>query len=135
MSEIYVRKFTPEDENAVIEIWERANLIVPWNDPKHDIAIKYVWQPDLFLVAEQDDIVVGTAMAGYDGHRGWVNYLASERLGVGKLLMEEVERLLKELGCPKINIQVRETNKGIVRFYKNLGYNVEPLINLGKRLK
>ena len=95
-------------------------------------------QPELFLVADQDAVVMGTAMAGYDGHRGWVYYLAVEPAvqgrGIGRSLMGEVERLLLDLGCPKVNLLVRSTNEQAVAFYERLGYRPDASLSLGKRL-
>ncbi len=134
-TEMTVRPYHPDDEDQVVNLWKQSNLVVPWNDPVQDIAMKVAWQPELFLVAVQNEVVVGTVMAGYDGHRGWLNYLASGRLGAGKLLVEAAEARLADLGCPKINLQVRETNKGVIRFYQKLGYTIDPLVSMGKRRK
>src|SRR5262245_12210408 len=109
-----IRPYAPGDENAVVALWERAGLTRPWNDPRKDIRRKLQVRPDLFLVAEEDGVVVGTVIVGYDGHRGWINYLGVDpgrrRTGVGRALMAEAERLLRLEGCPKINLQVRTGN-------------------------
>src|SRR5262245_5901107 len=106
-----LRCFGPEDEPAVVALWQRCGLTWPGHDPHREIERKMRVRPDLFLVAVVDGVVVGTVMAGYEGHRGWINYLGVEpehrRRGVGRALMEEAERLLRESGCPKINLQVR----------------------------
>ena len=85
--------------------------IRPWNDPRTDIERKLRVDPELFLVAVEEDLVVGSVMAGYEGHRGWINYLAVDpsrrRQGLGTRLMDEAEGLLAERGCPKINLQIR----------------------------
>ena len=111
----------------------------PWNDPRKDIARKLRVQPEWFLIATAGEEVVGSVMAGYDGHRGWVNYLAvtpdSRRLGVGRTLMAEVERLLREAGCPKINLQIRSANRAAVSFYEALGYTADDVVSLGRRLE
>jgi ribosomal protein S18 acetylase RimI-like enzyme len=82
--------------------------------------------------------VVATVMAGFDGHRGWVNYLAVDpslqRRDYGRALMVEVERLLLARGCPKLNLQVRADNTGVIDFYRRLGYVEEALVSMGKRL-
>jgi ribosomal protein S18 acetylase RimI-like enzyme len=92
-----------------------------------------------FLVAVLDGEVIGSVMAGYDGHRGWINYLAvtpsSRRAGVGRALMSEAERMLREAGCPKINLQVRGTNDSAVGFYEALGYTTDDVVSLGRRLE
>ena len=117
---------------------KRADRTRPWNDPRKDIARKLVVQREWFLVAVEDDAVVGSVMAGYDGHRGWVNYLAVDpahrRGGLGRELMAEAERLLAEAGCPKINLQVRGTNDAALRFYERVGYTRDDVVSLGRRL-
>lgn len=125
-------------------LWRQAGLVVPWNDPYRDIERKLTVQPELFLVAEAADrasdesAVVGTAMVGYDGHRGWVNYLAVDESrrggGLGAGLMREAERLLAERGCPKLNLQVRSSNTGVIEWYRTLGYEPDNAVSLGKRL-
>ena len=96
-------------------------------------------RPDLFLVAIVENEVVGTAMAGYEGHRGWINYLAVHpahpRRGIGRAIMREAERLLHDVGCPKINVQVRTPNAAAIDFYRGIGYAVDGVISLGKRLE
>ena len=133
-----IRPFEAADEDAVVSLWQRCGLTRPWNDPRRDIARKRRVQPELFLVGERDGRVVATAMAGYEGHRGWVNYLAvepaSRGAGLGRSLMAEVERLLLERGCPKLNLQVRGENAAAIGFYRALGYAVDDVVSLGKRL-
>ena len=133
-----IRPFQPADEEAVIALWGRCGLLRPWNDPRRDIRRKLAVQPELFLVGVAGGAVVATAMAGYDGHRGWVYYLgvdpAHRRRGYGRRLLDEVERLLRPLGCPKINLQVRATNAAVVAFYETLGYAVEQRVSMGKLL-
>jgi len=134
-----IRSFQPADAEAAIALWERCGLTRPWNDPRKDIARKLGVQPELFLVGEIDGRIVATAMAGYEGHRGWVNYLAIEpaaqRSGLGRALMTEIERLLLDRGCPKLNVQVRATNASAVEFYRSLGYALDDVVSLGKRLE
>lgn len=135
-----IRPFAVSDTEAVVALWRAAGLVKPWNDPYLDIERKLTVQPELFLVAEATGPagVVGSAMAGYDGHRGWVNYLAvadPERgTGLGRALMTEVERLLLERGCPKLNLQVRTSNTAVIAFYERLGYRLDDAVSLGKRL-
>jgi ribosomal protein S18 acetylase RimI-like enzyme len=133
-----IRPFHPADEAAVVALWDRCGLTRPWNDPRTDIRRKLAVRPDLFLVAELDGAVVGTVMAGYDGHRGWVNYLgvdpACRRRGVGRALMAEAERLLRLDGCPKINLQVRTGNTDAIAFYRRIGFAVDDVVGLGRRL-
>ncbi|GLI27632.1 GNAT family acetyltransferase [Agromyces rhizosphaerae] len=133
-----IRPFRTDDTEAVVALWEASGLTRPWNDPRKDIARKLAVQPELFVVAVDDDRVVGSVMAGYDGHRGWMNYLAtapgSRRLGIGRALVAHVETALQAIGCPKVNLQVRATNREAVAFYERLGYRVDDTIDLGKRL-
>jgi ribosomal protein S18 acetylase RimI-like enzyme len=133
-----IRPFELNDEAAVVALWQECQLIRPWNDPHKDIARKLAVQPELFLVGVTDGAVMASVMAGYEGHRGWMNYLAvAPRFrgrGLGRLLVVEVERLLLERGCPKVNLQVRAANLEAVAFYRRLGYAQEESISLGKRL-
>lgn len=133
-----VRAFTAADEVQVVDLWQRCGLTRPWNDPRKDIQRKLTTQPELFLVLEQDGRVVGTAMGGYDGHRGWVNYLAVapelRNRGFGRMLMTTLERMLAARGCPKLNLQVRAGNSAAIGFYSELGYAQDDVISFGKRL-
>lgn len=133
-----LRSFKDSDRVAVIALWERCDLTRPWNDPDKDISRKLKVQPELFFVGEVDDNVVASAMAGYDGHRGAVYYLAVspayQGRGFGKLLMRHIEERLANIGCPKLNIQVRSSNKSVLAFYHSLGYSVEDTLNTAKRL-
>jgi ribosomal protein S18 acetylase RimI-like enzyme len=133
-----VRTFEERDTDAVIRLWEDCGLTRPWNDPRRDIERKRTTQPELFLVGDDSGAVVASAMVGYDGHRGWVYYLAVDpaRRGLGhsRALMAEAERLLIERGCPKIMLMVRASNTEVVDLYEHLGYAREDTIVLGKRL-
>jgi ribosomal protein S18 acetylase RimI-like enzyme len=133
-----IRAFEPGDENAVVALWHECGLTRPWNDPHKDIARKQTEQPDLFLVGTLGDEIVASAMAGFDGHRGWVYYLAvaerHRKRSFGRALMQEAERLLVARGCPKLNLQVRSSNAGVIEFYRRLGYVQDEAVSLGKRL-
>jgi ribosomal protein S18 acetylase RimI-like enzyme len=137
-SSLAIRPYRDADEAAVIALWHACGLTRPWNDPAQDIARKKTVQPELFLVGEIDGAVAATAMIGYDGHRGWINYLAVDpghRLrGHARALMAEAERRLVELGCPKVNLQVRASNAEALAFYRALGYDPDGSVSLGKRL-
>lgn len=132
-----IRPFAEADTEAVVALWRRAGLTRPWNDPYQDITRKLAVQRELFLVADTD-VVVGSAMFGYEGHRGWVNYLAVDPAhrgrGVGRALMAEGERLLRDLGCPKLNLQVRGDNTEAAAFYERLGYERGDVVSYGRRL-
>ena len=103
-----------------------------------DIARKLKVDPDLFLVGEVDNAIVASVMGGYEGHRGWINYLAvhpGHRCnGLGKEIMLEVEKRLIARGCPKINLQVRRSNTDVIAFYQAIGFKDDNVIGLGKRL-
>lgn len=139
MAQVVVRPFKESDEARVIELWTFAGLVRAWNDPKKDIARKLKVQRELFLVAELEGSIVGVVMAGYEGHRGWVNYLAVDigqrRRGIGSALMRDAERRLRLLGCPKINLQVRAENSDVQAFYATLGFKDDAVVSLGKRLE
>jgi ribosomal protein S18 acetylase RimI-like enzyme len=134
-----IRPYVEADEAGVARLWREVFPDAPpWNVPEDDVARKLQVQRELFLVAVEDGKVIGTAMGGYDGHRGWVYYVVvsprHQRQGIGTALMEQVEEGLRRLGCPKVNLQVRASNEGVVRFYEQLGYEVEERVSMGKRL-
>jgi len=148
---VVIRAIAEQDHDDVVALWERCGLVVPWNDPRRDIARKLAEQPDLFLVVDSsaqsndradgssESRLIGTVMVGYDGHRGWSNYLAVDPShrgkGVGRALMEEAERLLRARGCPKINLQVRKSNTDVVAFYERIGFRVDDVLSMGRRLE
>lgn len=135
---IDVRSFAEADRAAVIELWRRCDLTRPWNDPDLDIDRKLTRDGDLLLVGTVDGVVVATVMAGDDGHRGWVNYLAVDPdhrgAGHGATMMRAVEERLIALGCPKINLQIRTSNLDAVRFYESIGYAMDDVVSMGRRL-
>ena len=136
--EMKVRPYLPGDEDAVVELWRKCDLIKPWNNLKQDIERKLKVNPELFLVGLVDSRIVATVMGSYDGHRGWIYYLAVypvyQRRGWGKQIMGAVEEKILAMGCPKINLQIRSDNLDAVKFYENIGYKVEERISMGKRL-
>ena len=134
-----IRAFTPADTEAVVELWQDCELTRPWNDPHKDIARKLSVSPDLFwLGCDADGRIIASIMVGYDGHRGWINYLAvhpaHQRRGHARQLMQRAEQTLSELGCPKLNLQVRAGNEAVLAFYERLGYADDRTQSLGKRL-
>jgi ribosomal protein S18 acetylase RimI-like enzyme len=137
-TELQIRPFVNADETAVLALWNRCGLIVPQNNPQQDIAAKRQCQPDLFLVGTLSNALVATAMAGYDGHRGWIYYLAVEpahrRKGIGRKLINHVIAALRQRGCQKLNLQVRASNPGVLEFYRGLGFTDDDVISLGMRL-
>ena len=126
------------DRDAVIALWDRCSLLRAWNDPNKDIERKLLVQPELFLVGHEGGTLIASAMAGYDGHRGSVYYLAVDpalqKRGIGRAIMAEVERRLLQCGCPKINILIRTTNLVVQDFYTALGYRLEDIACMGRRL-
>ncbi len=138
MPQFQIRAFQPEDEAEVIALWRSSKLVVPQNDPHKDIQAKLKVQPELFLVGLLERRIVATVMAGYEGHRGWINYLAVDperrRLGLGRRMMSAAQIRLEEMGCPKINLQVRAGNREVIAFYEALGFKQDEVISLGKRL-
>ena len=133
-----IQPYHPDNQQAVINLWKACNLVVAWNDPVKDIQRKMRVDPDLFLIGELSGEIVATVMGGYEGHRGWINYLAvspeHQRKGYARTMMEQVEVLIQDKGCPKINLQVRSTNSEVIKFYQAIGYDVENAVGLGKRL-
>ncbi len=133
-----IRPFQAEDESSVVTLWHRCKLVVPWNDPHEDIQSKLAFQPELFFVGTIDDVVIATMMVGYEGHRGWINYLAVhpdyQGKGLGRQLVKHAEDVLRAIGCPKLNLQVRETNEDVIAFYERLGFTSDHVIGLGKFL-
>jgi ribosomal protein S18 acetylase RimI-like enzyme len=139
MKDLVIRSYRPQDEAAVFELWLQCNLVVPQNNPKRDIKRKLQVNPEWFLVGLLGGHLVATCMAGYEGHRGWINYLAvsphHRRKGIGRRIMEEAEKRLSAAGCPKINLQVRETNREAIKFYERIGYTRDLVVGMGKRLE
>jgi ribosomal protein S18 acetylase RimI-like enzyme len=138
IADFKIRSYQTSDEAAVIDLWQRCNLVVPQNEPRKDIATKLAVQDNLFFVGTVSSHVVATVMAGYDGHRGWIYYLAVDpdyqRQQIGRRMMETAESALQKRGCPKINLQVRASNRTVIAFYKRLGFINDDVIGLGKRL-
>ena len=135
---IEIRPYRESDQDAVVALWRACGLVRPWNDPVRDIHRKLRVQRDLFLVGSLDGRVVATMMVGYEGHRGWVNYLAvaidCRKQGLGRLLMDQAEARLRAMGCPKINLQIRRSNADVVAFYRSIGYAEDDVVSMGKRL-
>ena len=137
--ELIIRTFEDSDEPAVTHLWELCFPgDPPRNRPSDVIRRKSQVQPELFLVGLCDGQLVATAIGGYDGYRGWVYHVATDPgcrgLGFGRQIMAEVERRLRAMGCPKLNLQVRATNKEVVAFYRSLGYSQDEVVSMGKLL-
>lgn len=133
-----IRTFNSIDTESVVSLWQCCGLIRSWNNPHLDIDRKLAVNPEWFVVGEVKNEIVASAMFGYEGHRGWVNYLAvspqHQRRGYAKKLMQFGEELLLSVGCPKLNLQVRKTNAQALGFYEALGYKIDASVSLGKRL-
>jgi len=133
-----IRPFSLADTEQTIALWRECELVVSHNDPVKDIQRKMKVDPELFLVGERDGQVIATAMAGYEGHRGWIYYLAvspnHRHQGLGRAIVHEAENLLLAKGAPKIDLMVRSTNTEVISFYQSLGYATEPVTVMGKRL-
>ena len=134
-----IRPYRNEDEDAVVQLWKQCGLVVAHNNPHKDIRRKLAAQPDLFLVGTDQDRIVATVMAGYEGHRGWLNYLAvdpsCQRSGLGRRMVDAAEKRLRALGCPKINLQVRRSNASVMEFYRRIGFVEDDVASMGKRLE
>jgi ribosomal protein S18 acetylase RimI-like enzyme len=133
-----IRPFEAGDREALIALWTACELLRPWNDPNRDIDRKLGQDPAGLIVLVERSLLIGSLMVGYDGHRGWVNYLAvypdHRRRGHGARLMAAAESHLDEMGCPKVNLQIRGSNHEAVNFYQRLGYTVDDTVSMGKRL-
>ncbi|CAG9189353.1 Acetyltransferase YPA_2219 [Paraburkholderia tropica] len=145
---VTIRAFAEADTEAVLALWRQAfpeynDASRPHRDPRLSIANKLGTQPELFFVAIRHDgdetgTLVGTAMAGYDGHRGWLYSVAvapeARRLGLGTRLVRHAENALAAMGCLKLNLQVLTDKPEVLAFYGRLGYCTDAVISLGKRL-
>ena len=137
-----IRPFAEADRAAVVDLWHRAGLVRPWNDPDRDIDRKVADSPwGLLVGVDPTGCVIATMMVGYDGHRGSVFYLAvdpdHQGHGIGSALMDHAEALLLVRGCPKVNISVRASNTGVIGFYERRGYRIEGdsyAVTLARRL-
>ena len=132
------------DSQAVIALWEACSLTRPWNDPRADFALALAGPSSTILVirdeggAGQGDLA-GSIMVGFDGHRGWVYYLAvapaRRRSGLGRVLMAAAEAWLRARGAPKIQLMVRADNQAALGFYEALGLERQQVVTLGRFLK
>ena len=134
-----IRPYQTGDKKSVIQLWIDCGLVVPHNNPIRDIERKMRVNPEWFLVGKLDGKVIASCMTGYEGHRGWINYLAVspplQRKGYAKAIMKRAEDILINAGCPKINLQVRATNQKVIEFYKSIGFKIDNVVSMGKRLE
>jgi ribosomal protein S18 acetylase RimI-like enzyme len=133
------RPYREGDREALVSLWAACGLTLPSNDPDRDIDRKLDRDAANLLVLEEGGELIGSVMVGYEGHRGWINYLAvhpgRRRRGMGRLLMDDAEARLRDLGCPKVNLQVRAGNDAAAEFYRRIGYATDDVVSLGKRLE
>ena len=136
---IEIRPYKLSDEISVVQLWAYCCLVIPWNNSQRDIHRKLEVQPEMFLVGCLADEIIATVMAGYEGHRGWINYLAvhpnHQQRGIGKRVVNEAEIRFRAAGCPKVNLQVRSTNSKVIEFYRKIGYKIDDVVSLGKHLE
>jgi ribosomal protein S18 acetylase RimI-like enzyme len=135
-----IREFKIDDYQMVRDLWKDAGLILRPGDELEDVELKLQRDPDLFLVAEQDDMIVGCVIGGWDGRRGWIYHLAvkpeHQRKKIGAGLVHEVEKRLVAKGAKKVNAQVYRWNEKSSDFFKAIGYEAQPdLIMIGKQLR
>lgn len=138
-SAMIIRKYTESDRTGLIQLWaESFPDDPPHNEPSKMIQAKVLVDDQIF-VAEENEQVIGACMAGYDGHRGWLYSIAvasaQRRRGIGRSLIEEAMKSLKELGCIKVNLQIRASNHEVKAFYESLGFGVEERISMGAFLE
>ncbi|MFT7458820.1 MAG: ribosomal protein S18 acetylase RimI-like enzyme [Planctomycetota bacterium] len=134
-----IRKLDIAERDELASFWRKA---FP-DDPSHNDPVKVIAEKlavdDLIFVAEENNIIIGACMAGYDGHRGWLYAVAIEhklrRKGIGKELVTFAIACLKELGCGKVNLQIRKGNEQAEDFYKSLGFITEERISMGIRFE
>ena len=128
----------PDETDAAVALWEACGLTRPWNDPRADIALALGKPSSTILAGRVDGNLVATAMAGSDGHRGWVYYLAvdpfTQRMGYGAAMMQAAADWLREKGAPKLHVMIRSENLGVAAFYEKLGYEKSDTITMAKRL-
>jgi ribosomal protein S18 acetylase RimI-like enzyme len=133
-----IRGATPEDEADIVALWRACGLTVPYNDPAKDFRFALSKPASDVLVAE-DGGIAGSVMVGHDGHRGWIYYLAvapaRQRRGLGRALVTAAEQWLAQRGIAKLNLMVREHNHAVAAFYRKLGFELMPRINMQKWLK
>lgn len=135
-----IRKYNDSrDRDGVVGLWQTVfGYEAAHTAPSLVIAKKLAIKDNLFFVAFEASNIIGTAMAGYDGHRGWLYAVAVDstqrRFGLGSELVRTVEQALLSLGCMKINLQLLASNEPIAAFYQSLGYAIEPRISMGKVL-
>jgi len=134
-----MRPATLADEEEVVALWHACGLTRPWNDPSADFRLALVTPTSTVLMVREAADVIGSVMVGFDGHRGWIYYLAvspsARRQGVGRTLMATAERWLRDRGAPKLQLMVRDDNAAALNFYATLGFEPQNVVTLGRFLK
>ncbi len=129
-------EITDDDVDQVVDLWRACELIRPWNDPHLDIADARSTPTSTFLVARNADAVVASAMAAFDGHRGWLYYVAVapglQGSGLGRTAVDAGEVWLRAAGARKVQLMVRNTNEQVIGFYEHLGYGDQSTTVLGR---
>jgi ribosomal protein S18 acetylase RimI-like enzyme len=133
-----IRPYRTEDQTAVLDLWERCGLVTPKTRAvaEADLARKLLVQPELFVVGTLASAIIVTGMAGYDGHRGHLYYLAvcpqHQRQGRGREIVTHVQTLLRELGCHRLTLYVSCDNLAVTGFYERLGFERNDVISMGR---
>ena len=137
---VALREFTLDDYDAVYALWQNAGpgLGLGFADTREEVAKKLLRDPDLFLVAVDNDKIMGTVIGGFDGRRGLIYHLAVEhayrKRGIGKMLMAEVERRLKAKGCQRSYLLVKHDAHDVIEFYRKNGWETWDVTIMGKTL-
>ena len=136
---LQIKEATLENAGEIIKIWEECNLTRPWNNPSDDIKNAILNPTSTILLMCDESRIIGTVMVGYDGHRGWIYYLAVakefQKMGFGKTLVFEAEKWLKANNVPKVNLMIRTTNVSVKEFYEACDYTQSDVIAMEKWLK
>ena len=129
MTDFEINPFHPTDITDIINLWERCDLLRPWNNPKVDIETAQKTDACRIIVGKKDNSLIASVLVGFDGHRGWIYYQAvhpkHQGLGYGKILLQAAEDFLKSYDCQKVELMIRPENHTIRKFYEKLGYEVE----------
>jgi ribosomal protein S18 acetylase RimI-like enzyme len=134
-----IRTYRDQDFAAVAALWAALfPATAPYHAPAASVGRMVAAAPDLFFVAELDGEVVGTVLAGWDGHRGWIYSMGvrpdRQRSGVGSALLDHAVEALRARGCPKINLQILDHNRAVIGFYERHGFQVEERVSMGRAL-
>jgi GNAT superfamily N-acetyltransferase len=135
---VRIRAYDESAFAAVVGLWDVCGINVPGNDPAEEIALIQRSPNSVLLLGHLGDRLIGTVLAGHDGHRGWLYKLAVapdyRRLGHGRALVRHAEAWLRERGLPKVNLLIREANHAVRDFYVRVGYAAQPRTVMQRRL-